>query len=338
MKNIVVCCDGTKAEYGKRSENSNIIRLYELLKPDDQGQISYYDPGVGTYSPSRGTITRWIEKQVMAASGWGLELSVERAYTYLMNYYENDDHVFLFGYSRGAHTVRELAHLLHRCGLLTKGSENLIPFAMKLCRSNHDARAERFKNTFSRKCKPHLIGVFDTVAAVGWLQWRKYYLRRPPSPDLRYGYHALSLDENRFYFPPSRWDEKKVTKDQDIEEVWFPGFHGDVGGQTEDRGIADIPLEWMLLNAAKQGLHLKKDWTDSLNPDPRADIKPSRRHIWRLVPARKRRLRPASRIHQSVADRMRLLGSDYDPANLPKPNSCVIVENPLPNPPHPLVP
>ena len=103
--------------------------------------------------------------------------------------------------------------------------------------------------------------------------------------------------------------------------MWFPGFHGDVGGQTDDRGIADIPLRWLLLNSANQGLHLKDKWDKKLSPDPRTDIKPSRRHIWRLVPPRKRRLRSDSKIHRSVQKRMIQLGKDYRPANLPYPGS-----------------
>ena len=52
---------------------------------------------------------------------------------YLMGHYEPGDRVlYLFGYSRGAHTVRVLAGMLHKCGLLTKGSNNLVPYATKI--------------------------------------------------------------------------------------------------------------------------------------------------------------------------------------------------------------
>jgi len=317
MKNIVVCCDGTKAEYSSRSENTNIVRLFEILGPDGADQISYYDPGIGTYSPSRGAVSRWIEKQVMAASGWGLDANVEKAYAYLMNYYEQSDRIFLFGYSRGAHTVREVANLLLRCGLLTKGSENLIPFATKICRKGGPERAGRFKNTFSRVCKPHLIGVFDTVAAVGWLMWRKYHRSRPPSADLSYGYHALSLDEGRFYFPVSLWDDRKIPEGQTIEQVWFPGYHGDVGGQMADRRISDISLEWMLRKAESQGLRLRNDWAKRLTPDPLGDIKQSRRHVWRLLPERKRHVPEGAWMHSSVVKRMDVFADSYRPSNLP---------------------
>ena len=53
MKNIVICCDGTMGKYGTRSENTNVVRLFERLIPDGREQVSYYDPGVGAYSPLR---------------------------------------------------------------------------------------------------------------------------------------------------------------------------------------------------------------------------------------------------------------------------------------------
>ena len=47
-KNIVVCCDGTGNEYG--SNNTNVVKLFELLERDHHQQVAYYDPGVGTFS------------------------------------------------------------------------------------------------------------------------------------------------------------------------------------------------------------------------------------------------------------------------------------------------
>ena len=91
-------------------------------------------------------------------------------------------------------------------------------------------------------------------------------------------------------------------------------------------GIADISLEWMLRNAETRGLRLKRDWNARLAPDPGAEVRQSRRHVSRLAPERKRRLPPGSKVHQSVVDRMRLLGEGYAPINLPEPDSYFIVK------------
>ena len=77
-------------------------------------------------------------------------------------------------YSRGAHTVRVLAGMLYKCGLLTKGSENLIPYMARIYRrKSNDPIAEDFKHHFAHRPRVHLIGVWDTVASMGFL-WRKY--------------------------------------------------------------------------------------------------------------------------------------------------------------------
>ena len=44
-KNIVVCCDGTANEFG--DINTNVVHTYDLAIKDE-GQVAFYDPGVGT--------------------------------------------------------------------------------------------------------------------------------------------------------------------------------------------------------------------------------------------------------------------------------------------------
>ena len=317
MKNIVVCCDGTRAEYGESNDNTNVVRLFERLGSDGEGQVSYYDPGVGTYSPLRGPIGRGLDKLAMAVSGSGVDTNVQEAYRYLMDNYQQGDRLYLFGYSRGAHTVRALAGMLHKCGLLTKGSHNLIPYAAKAYRGKDDEIARSFKGSFSRECRPHLIGVWDTVAATGWLCWRKYFSNHRLNSDVTYGYQALSVDETRAHFQVARWDESEIPEGQMIEQVWFPGCHADVGGQKADRPVSDVSLEWMLRSAKSKGLVLRDDWREELQLGSLGEIKPSRRHVWLLLPMRRRHIPEGAKIHKSVFQRMEALGSRYRPPNLP---------------------
>ena len=187
---------------------------------------------------------------------------VAEAYKYLMDHYdpgalgEPGDRVFLFGYSRGAHTVRDLAGLLDTCGLLTQGSDNLIPYAINLYyrkEAGQDERvAYRFQNAFSRRCPVYFIGVWDTVASVGWLWWRRYFRNDRLNSNVKYAYQALAVDERRAHFRPSRWDEKQVSSEQTVEQVWFPGYHGDLGGKDADNHVSDAPLFWMLAAAEHQ--------------------------------------------------------------------------------------
>lgn len=326
MKNIVICCDGTGAEYGGYEQNSNVVRLFEFLPPDDEEQVSYYDPGVGTYSSLGLPITGWLQKQFMMASGRSVTLNVQKAYKFLMDYFEPEDRIFLFGFSRGAHTVRELASLIQHCGLLNKGSDNLIPYAVKVWQDGDVKKMTGFKGAYSRPvCKPYLLGVWDTVAAVGWLAWRRYYQHRQPGPEISFAYHALAVDENRWYFQVSDWDEGKATEGQIIEQVWFPGCHSDVGGSGGDRSITNIPLVWMLDRAETQGLQLKDRWRAELPVNEAGTIRSPRRHVWRLVPQKKRRIPEYSKVHTSVV-RREMYCPDYHPANLPDEEHRVEVE------------
>ena len=226
------------------------------------------------------------------------------------------DKVYLFGYSRGAHTVRVLAGMLHKCGLLTKGSENLVPLVTSIYSSNgNDNIAAGFSRSFSRECKPHFIGVWDTVASIGWVR-RKQFSNNRLNHDVAYGYQALALDERRHHFRVSQWDETDVPAGQTIEQVWFPGCHGDVGGQESDRRISDITLEWMLRHAEDKGLRLRPDWMESLSTDHLGETRRSDRHIWRLG-AKERHIPDGARIHRSVLQRMADRDNGYQPGNLP---------------------
>ena len=66
------------------------------------------------------------------AIGFGLEADVRDAYVFLMNNFEEGDRVFLFGFSRGAYTARAVASLLHMYGLMAKGNEPLVPYAIRM--------------------------------------------------------------------------------------------------------------------------------------------------------------------------------------------------------------
>jgi len=202
-KNIVVCCDGTGNEFG--AQNSNVIKLYKMLVCNES-QIAYYHPGVGTMG-SRSALTgigKWWTKVIGLAFGYGISDNVADAYEFLMRMFEPGDDVYVFGFSRGAYTARCLCGMLHALGLLTQGNEGLIPYAIRMIKKQPiDFHvAADFKKTFSRECKPHFVGVWDTVSSVGWV----YNAVRFPfttvarNPDLAVIRHAVSIDKRRAFF------------------------------------------------------------------------------------------------------------------------------------------
>jgi uncharacterized protein (DUF2235 family) len=271
-RNIIVCCDGTNNQFGV--ENTNVVRLIQVLNRDATRMRLYYDPGVGTlpepemWGKVRSTIAKWSS----LAFGTGLQANVQEAYTYLMNYWEPGDRVFLFGFSRGAYTVRVLAAMLHALGLLPRGNENMVPYVMRLFRgvrnagedpkSNYWKLSHQFRQTFAREtCEPQkrfkirFLGVWDTVSSVGWVWDPTTFPYTRTNPSIEVIRHAVAIDERRAFY---RQNLMVSSDTQDFKQFWFPGAHSDVGGGygNDGGGLWMIPFQWIVDEAKDQGLEI----------------------------------------------------------------------------------
>ena len=288
-KNLVVCCDGTDNEFGQ--DNTNIVRLYSLTLRRNGQQVSFYDPGLGTF-PAPGAWTpfsKWFTKQLGSAFGFGLSQNVADSYRFLMENYVPGDRIYLFGFSRGAYTVRVLAALIHVCGLMHAQNRNLVSYAFDLFKAEAtDAKKKndrverqsgkrqrlelpvctRFKETFSQTPPIHFLGLWDTVLSVGTIYdpFSLPYTRWNPS--VRTVRHAISIDEMRKFFRVNLWSAS--TPDSDVKQVWFAGVHADVGGGYPERqsGLAKISLSWMLEEARAAQLQIDDDKLSSVFPVP----------------------------------------------------------------------
>ena len=147
------------------------------------------------------------------------------------------DKVFLFGFSRGAYTVRVLAGFIHMMGLLEQGCENLIPYAFDIyVKKKPDFKvAVGFKGTFSRICPIHFMGIWDTVSSVGYLGNWKTYPYTANNSSISCVRHAVAIDERRAFYNQNSLDTS--VRGQDIKEVWFAGVHSDVGGSYTCMGL-----------------------------------------------------------------------------------------------------
>ena len=289
MRNLVICCDGTNNEFGE--QNTNVVRLVQVLNREPFKQRLYYDPGVGTLPEpgAWGKMRKWWSQVRGLAFGAGLNWKVQEAYTYIMNIWEPGDRLFLFGFSRGAYTVRVLAGMLYGVGLLPRGSVNMVPYAMRLFKGVRDERKEgggaqywadlcdRFRWTFARPttatdderhCHVHFLGVWDTVSSVGWV-WDPakfpYTARNPGIDVIR---HAVSVDERRWFFRQNLMNmanRAPSEPNQDLVEVWFSGVHCDVGGgypplfSNNPAVYSELwrePFDWLRSEAEKAGLYV----------------------------------------------------------------------------------
>ena len=271
-KNIVVCCDGTANEFAHN--RTNVIKLYSALVPDTADQVTFYHPGIGTMEPfgSLSTITRWFTRLLGMAIGYGLENDIRDAYAFLMETYEPADRIYLFGFSRGAFTVRAVASLILWYGLIRKGNEPLIPYAVRMLMAIQRAKSPRdvaayfdlakeFLGTMACAKPPiHFVGVWDTVSSVGWMDNPLHLPGEANNPNIEIGRHAVSIDEHRAFFRSHLWvppaDPAKAHGPRDVKQVWFPGVHCDVGGgyEEQDSGISKYALQWMFEEGKAAGL------------------------------------------------------------------------------------
>jgi uncharacterized protein (DUF2235 family) len=268
-RNLILCFDGTNNQFG--TENTSIVRLIQVLSRDPDHQLLFYDPGVGTL-PEPGYVSalgKWFSKVAGLAFGAGLFDKVADAYRFLMEHWRPGDRVFVFGFSRGSYTARALGAMLHMFGLLPSGSENLLPYVLRLFRASRRrlresqkkqdeywALCDEFRETFARaipgcgdrRFPIHFLGVFDTVSSVGWA-WDP--LRLPftaQNPSVATVRHAISIDERRCFF---RQNTFLAAPKQSLQELWFAGVHSDVGGgyPEGDGGLWREAYQWMLEEA-----------------------------------------------------------------------------------------
>jgi uncharacterized protein (DUF2235 family) len=335
MRNVVICCDGTANQCAV--DKTNVIKLFSILR-QTADQVAFYHPGIGTMEPE-GAVTdigRMLRRGLGMAVGWGLERDIAHAYNYIMNVYQPGDRLFLFGFSRGAYTVRALASLLFMYGLFPKGNESLVPYAIRRLTGFNEDRAPpgqkfslaaEFKATFSSvSCPIHFMGVWDTVSSVGWIA---NPLRMPftaYNPDILHVRHAVAIDERRTFFRTNLFTPAPPDKAKgDTLQVWFPGVHADVGGgyPANQSGLSKLSLEWMVSEAMAHGLQCEtvkakalfaKDEEISENGTMHeslsrwwwlAEIVPKRqgRNGWRVNFARRRTIPDGANVHEAAETR-----------------------------------
>jgi len=324
-KNIVVFSDGTGQEGGK-GNNSNVYKLFNMVEDRSPQQIAFYDRGLGT---------GW-RKITGNGAGMGISKNIKECYEFIFNNYETGDQIYLFGFSRGATTVRSLAGFIDLFGILPKSRPELIHkawkiYAIKTSTKERKMEEKEWKRIVKAKefvehhhtmwCKIKFIGVWDTVAALGIpFKFIDNIVEKIPgmkhgfhdltlSQSIENAYHALSIDDERLTFHPTLWEAEHLPY-QTVSQVWFCGMHTDVGGGYPEQQLSDITLEWMTDNAKNHGLHIypHNKITATLNPVPDGFMHNSRSGKFSKYFRKKGRFWPENRsdtpiVHWSVVER-----------------------------------
>ena len=305
-----ICCDGTwntpdQVERGLPAP-TNVVRLYNVVADthtNGQSQHKYYHPGVGTDGA-------WWDRLLGGAIGKGLDQNIQSAYRELCQHYQQGDQIYLFGFSRGAYTVRSLAGLIACCGLLDlrdlsdDETWRRIGIAYRDCyrrkpRGCHGLHGNHPNWQFvaGHKVPIRFIGVWDTVGALGIPDdmallnlidlWSDYTFHNTGlSSTVVTARHAVALDEMRASFQPTLWTN--IPQQADVKQVWFPGNHSDVGGGYRECGLSDGALMWMINEAAANGLAFDAGMVAQIHPNHQDVLHDSCNGSFSLLPTQPR--------------------------------------------------
>ncbi len=263
-------------------KDSNVLKFYAAY------EATYTGPGKCLYIAGVGTRWGFIGKFAGSLFGAGGKTRIKEAMKALEANFKNGDTVIdVVGFSRGSALALEFANQVRAEGV-----------------NGLNAPEIRF------------LGIWDTVASFGL-----------PGNNINLGYqltvpynvatcsHAISLDERRSSFPLTRVVQNAYSdrKERNIREVWFRGYHSDVGGGNSNQGLSSISLCWMFQRAMDCDIsipesHLKKH---ARLRKPQGQCK---KPDMDLIPNEKRSIMPTDTVHESVAFRKTAGGF---PANNP---------------------
>ncbi len=339
MKRLVVCADGTwnlrdqvEKESGKRRPTNvtKLARAVNLEATDGTAQVVCYHNGVGTGGP--------LDQLSGGAFGHGMEANIRELYRFILYNYQLGDELYLFGFSRGAFTIRSLVGFLSLYGLVRKEDDYYVPELYE-CYERGATKGAKFEALFRRAdgsqrihqalpCpKIKFVGVFDTVGALGapgflgqMFNRSKYkYHNVDLNDQVEYAVHALAIDERRSAFLPTLWTRPSGWKGTLIQ-AWFAGVHSNIGGGYKPDGLANEALHWVASHAESCGLSLNRQYLAHFEPWFDSTLNDSMTLLYRTMGTVSRSLGNAIAhgecLHRSVVRRVADARCAYAPHNL----------------------
>lgn len=162
---------------------------------------------------------------------------------------------------------------------LIPGELGTVPIASGAASGVTSSRLEHLRKCAHLHVTIKVVGVWDTVGSLHVTNWfgsagddttyhttklsSSKFTPKPvighvaytTSPEIENAFHALAIDETRGNFPPTLWylDSSCFNADGspkvNLKQVWFPGYHSDVGGHSkgsiDTNSVDEITFSWM---------------------------------------------------------------------------------------------
>ncbi len=307
MKRIVILIDGTWDQEGSgnptnvaKLDPSNAAAGSPLIKAagnDGVKQRVVYHKGVGA-DPD--FLKHWLGGSI----GLGLKQIVLDAYASVVDLYNQGDDIFVLGFSRGAYAARALVGMIGASGIVRHSAPSNLETAwlnyrvdpsiraapttasggdqkaISNLKALHDAGEIQPDNRV--KC----VGVWDTVgsygvpAGFGLTALARYislvtlgFHDTSFGDHVEVGLHAVAIDERRRPFVPTFWTIKKGLEPKGhVEQTWFAGEHGNIGGGEPDPRLSNETLIWMIARMqALAGLEFDAEAVKAVASDANLD-------------------------------------------------------------------
>jgi hypothetical protein len=247
------------------------------LPATPQDQVSLYIAGVGT-DPSPAS------KALEGLCGYGVDRNIQLAYQFVTQNYIPGDSLYVFGFSRGAFTARSFAGFLDVFGFIAPSEMSRLPEIYEEYEKMANAAGLEATKSWAREhvgkhpgwrsettITVWCLGVWDTVGALRRINRRLTQFHQVELPNnVEHAYHAIAIHEFRRDFEPVFWT-KNLSGRKNVEQVWFPGAHSDVGGgyPEDENGLSDIALKWMACKAMNVGLAIDTSYLKNLLAGPK---------------------------------------------------------------------
>jgi uncharacterized protein (DUF2235 family) len=266
-------------------EDSNVLKFFNAYKQDYLGKGKcFYVEGVGTEDSFK-------DKIFGSLFGSGGHKRIEEATKALEENFRNGDtRIDIVGFSRGAALALEFANRIHDDGV--DDVEN-PPISF--------------------------IGIWDTVASFGLPgnHINVGYTLSIPS-NAAHCFHAIALDERRQGFPLTRVNQDTFsdTEQLKVQEVWFRGFHSDIGGGNFNQKLSSISLVWMFHRGMEAGIGIPEEHIEkhAALRDPDAKCKKPGMDVF---PNKRRLIQHTDIVHDSVT-RREMAATKFKANNPPK--------------------